>query len=325
VPIPEGLSESDKRALVKPEGWDFFLQPPAVVEVRGDGGRVVGYEPNPVAENLKNLRPGYYKDALAGRTDQEVRTELLNKPGQIRVGKPVWPAFREEVHKASIDLEPIPGHPVLVGQDFGRTPASVFAQVIGGQWRIVDEFWADNMGASAYADAIKPFMATRFPGFQFVIYGDPAGEQLSQADENSPMLMFRAKGLRVIPAPTNDPTIRVNAVDQLMRRMGDGVPAFLVSPRCRLLLAALGGGYQFRRMQVAGEQYSEMPDKNRYSHIADALQYAVVGGGEGKALLTSVGPQHSMQRFGQAVARRPAGQVIPMMGRGRGWQGIKRR
>jgi hypothetical protein len=324
--MPEGLSEDEKRRLVCPAGWEFFVQPPGLIEKRSPDGKVIGYEQNPLAENQSNLNdPRYYENAVGIKSDEEIRTELMNKPGRVRSGRPVWGAFRDDRHVARAELEAMPGHPIIVGQDFGRTPASVFCQVVFGRWRVLGEFWAENMGAAAYADALKPFMATRFPGFQFVIYGDPAGAALSQADENSPLLMFRAKGLRVVPAPTNDPEIRVNAVDQLLRRDdGDGGPAFMISPRCRALIAAMGGGYMLRRMVTAVEQYSEQPVKDRHSHIADALQYAVVGGGEGRALISTVGPQFSQTRFGQTV-RRPAGQVIMPMGRGRGWGGIGRR
>jgi len=38
-------------------------------------------------------------------------------------------------------------------------------------------------------------------------------------------------------------------------------------------------------MQISGaERYEDKPEKNKYSHIHDALQYAMIGGGEGRAL-----------------------------------------
>lgn len=325
-PMPEGLSEDDKRRLQKPPGWEFFVQPPGLLEVRGVDGKVTGYVQNPKAENASNLNdPRYYENAIGIKNEEEIRTELLNKPGRPKSGRPVWAAFRDDRHKAAANIEPVAGHPIIVGQDFGRTPATVFCQVIFGRWRVLAEMWAENTGASAYADLLKPFMATTFPGFNFVMFGDPAGEHLAEAADVSPMLMFRAKGLKILPAPTNDPSIRINAVDQLLRRDdGDGGPAFLVSPRCRALLAAMGGGYMYRRLQVSGEQYSEQPVKDRHSHIADALQYAVIGGGEGRALVSRVGPEHAAHR-GVSVPRRVGGGVIPVMGRGRGWQGIGRR
>jgi hypothetical protein len=44
-------------------------------------------------------------------------------------------------------------------------------------------------------------------------------------------------------------------------------------------------GYHYRRMQVSGEsRYDEKPNKNRYSHPHDALQYLFTGAGEGRRL-----------------------------------------
>ena len=47
------------------------------------------------------------------------------------------------------------------------------------------------------------------------------------------------------------------------------------------------GGYQYKRMEVSGERYADKPDKNMYSHIHDALQYMMLGAGEGRALLNN--------------------------------------
>jgi len=312
--MPAGLPEADRQMLIKPDGWEFHIQPPAVIEVR-EGDRVVGYRPNPGAENLTHLRPGYYQDALGGKTSEEIRTELLNRPGRLRQGKPVWPSFRREVHVARSRLDPMPGVVVTVGQDFGRTPATVFIQVAHGRVRVLHEFWAENMGARAYARLLTEEMATAFPdpGVRFALFGDPTGDDLAQADDISPFMMFRAEGLRIVKASSNDPTVRTGAVDEYLRRMEDGAPALLVSPHCVALIAAMDGGYQYARMQVTGERHSEVPEKGRHSHIADALQYAVLGAGGGRALLTRVGPEHA--RPAGAVARR-----APANGwRGQGW------
>ena len=38
------------------------------------------------------------------------------------------------------------------------------------------------------------------------------------------------------------------------------------------------GGYQYKRVQVSGEaRYKDKPDKNKYSHPADAEQYMALG------------------------------------------------
>jgi hypothetical protein len=318
-PVPAGLAEADKRALLLPEGWEFHIQPPAVLE-RREGDRVVGYDENPAAENRKHLRPGYYREALAGKTDEEVRTELLNRPGRLRRGRPVWASFRRDVHVSKAELEPAPGVPVVVGQDFGRTPATVFVQNVAGRVRVLGEYWAENMGARAYARALKSYMATRFPASVFSLYGDPAGDNLAEADDISPMMMFRAEGLKIVPAPSNDPTVRVGAVDELLRRMEEGAPALIVDgANCPALVAAMDGGYQFARMQVSGERYAEVPLKDRHSHVADALQYAVLALGYGRALLTRVGPEFA----GRGLAARPMRNAASW--RGQGWNRFSRR
>lgn len=317
--MPSGLSDADRRQLECPEGWEFFIQPPAVLEVR-EGDRVVGFEPNPGAENLANLPPGYYRSALGGKTDEEIRTELLNRPGRLRVGKAVWPGFRRDVHVAREALVPVPGHPIYIGQDFGRTPAAVMMQSIMGRVRILDELWAEGMGAREFARHLRQHMAQVYPEFDYVVVGDPAGEHLAEADDISPFLMFRAEGIRIVPAPTNDPTIRVNAVSELLTRMVDGAAALLVSPICRRLISAMDGGYIYRRMNVSGERYAEVPDKNHHSHIADACQYGVLGTGHGRALVTrATGP--GMGHNGGPQLFRGAAPRQAVAWRGRGWGG----
>ena len=41
-----------------------------------------------------------------------------------------------------------------------------------------------------------------------------------------------------------------------------------------------------RRLQVAGaDRYVDKPEKNRYSHVVEAGQYAMIGAGEGYAVV----------------------------------------
>jgi hypothetical protein len=43
-------------------------------------------------------------------------------------------------------------------------------------------------------------------------------------------------------------------------------------------------------MQVSGERYDEKPNKNRFSHVHDALQYMMLGAGEGRNLTVGSKP-----------------------------------
>ena len=58
--------------------------------------------------------------------------------------------------------------------------------------------------------------------------------------------------------------------------------------RCRNLIKGFEGGYQYRRLQVSGERFDDKPDKNHFSHIHDALQYLMLGAGEGRQVMQTV-------------------------------------
>jgi hypothetical protein len=59
--------------------------------------------------------------------------------------------------------------------------------------------------------------------------------------------------------------------------MIEGKPALELSPDCKVLRKGFNGGYRYRRIQNVGdEKYHNIPEKNRFSHIHDALQYAAL-------------------------------------------------
>ncbi|MBU9378715.1 TerL [Burkholderia gladioli] len=264
----------------KPEGWVFITQPGGVIR---DGDRWVV---NPHAENLHNLPPGYYERGLQGKKYDWIKVNLANEYGFVVDGKPVHPDYADSFHCKPFEL--IRGAPIGIGMDFGLTPAAVFAQrkPMGG-WRIRSELVATSMGAKKFAEEIKRHVATLYPGFELqAISGDPAGDQRSQADdEDTPFKILRAAGLEAKPAPTNDTALRYGAVDEALTRIIDGDPGLLVHPDCRQLRKALSGGYCFRRMAVTSERYADKAEKNMYSHVAEALQYLLVGAGEHRHLV----------------------------------------
>ena len=119
------------------------------------------------------------------------------------------------------------------------------------------------------------------------IWGDPAGNARSATDERTCFEIVRkVLNIRCTAAPTNEPTIRREAVAQVLNRMVDGNPGLVLSPHCKVLRKGFSGGYHYRRVRVAGDdRYHDKPDKNAYSHPHDALQYLMCGAGEGRAVL----------------------------------------
>lgn len=269
----------------RPDGFAFFKQPGGVL---WDGRKWVD---NPNAENVANLPPNYYQRQLAGKAEAWIRVYLAAEYAYVGDDRPVFPEFVDSAHVAREPFAAITGLPLRIGVDFGLTPAAVIAQrTASGQWRCIDELCMDDMGIVRFAEALTRLLDDRFPGFpnnQIVGVGDPAGMARSQVDERSALAVLKEHtGIDFRPAPTNAFSLRREAVAGTMNRMIDGQPGLLVSPSCKMLRKALAGAYCFRRIQVGGdERYNDRPDKGPYSHIADALQYAVVGGGEARVVM----------------------------------------
>jgi len=128
-----------------------------------------------------------------------------------------------------------------------------------------------DMGVQRFIRTVlKPLLYERFPGAPILIVVDPAGTQRAQTDERSAVDIIKAEGFKVIPAKTNNVAARVNAVDEYLMRQIDGDSAFLVDPRCTQLKAAMMGGYRYRP-KGDGDI-----DKNKHSHVAEALQYLML-------------------------------------------------
>jgi hypothetical protein len=285
APIPDHISREEALMLIKPETWKFFTQPGGMVANADAEGNVTGYQLNSKAENLKNLTPNYYPDIITGKTKSWIDVYVLNKLGSLNDGKPIYQMFDETVHVAREPILATPGVPILVGLDFGLTPAAAFVQHVRGRWMVLHELVAQDMGIIRFAEVLRTEMAQKFPGAQFVIYGDPAGDYRAQTDERTPFQILRQAGLKAYTAPTNDPALRIEAVATPLNRLVDGQPGFLIDQRCTHLIKGFRGGYQYRRLQVSGgARYEDKPDKNMFSHVHDALQYALCGGGEARAL-----------------------------------------
>lgn len=259
---------------VKPAGWRFFRQPG-------------GLDAN--AENKAHLPGDYYERQVAGKDQDWVKVYVNGEYGFVRDGKPVYPEFKDSLHVKEFEL--IKGSPIYVGIDFGLTPAATFAQKSSmGQWRVFSELATEDMGAVRFAELLMAEMSGRFSGYQFAkVTGDPAGDTRAQTDEVTPFQILRSRGIPANPAATNDFNKRRESVAVACSRLIDGEPGLIVHPQCQLLRKAMAGGYAYKRVQVSGEEkFRDVPDKNHYSHVAESLQYLLVGGGEANALIRRI-------------------------------------
>jgi hypothetical protein len=252
--------------------WEQFLSdPPKNAEVF--------FQPSGLsaeADWIDFLPEGYYDNLAEGKAEDWVDVYINAKFGKSLSGQPVFRAFSIDTHVAENPLNYIKSttHPLIIGMDFGLTPACTISQVdTFGRFLTYSDIISDGMGTLRFVrEKLKPLLANKFPGMPVLIIGDPAGTQRAQTDERSVFDILRQEGFRVIPAKSNSVVARLSAVDSLLTRISDGKPAMLIDPGCKNLINALRGGYRYK-IKTTGD-VDDKPEKNKYSHVADAFQYA---------------------------------------------------
>ena len=252
---------------------------------------------SPEAENLHNLPAGYYERQIeilkrkaqkSGRAKNQLRRQILNEFGASGDGEPVFEEYSDQTHLAPDDIEPVKRLPLILGADAGLTPAVVILQRLpDGRWLVLDELVAEETGVGAvrFGERLGVLLGTpRYVDLRVgEAWADPAGNARASTDEESWMdAISAASGVRFRGVSTNNVLPRLEAVRAPLGRVIDHRPGLLLSRRCRVLRRALVSGYHYRRVSVpgGGERYADVPAKNEYSHVADALQYALLGGGE---------------------------------------------
>ena len=293
VAPPEWMAEEEIAQLVKPKDWAFFSQPGAMTPVKTEG-RILGYSMNAARENQRGIAEEYYQRMIAGKTNGWIDVYVCNHYGTLSDGKPVYPAFDRALHVSPRPLLPFAGHDIYVGIDFGLTPAAVFGQKVRGRWLVLREIVTTDMGMVRFATLLRGVAAQL--GGHLSLWGDPTGDNRVGTDESTPFRVLKQNGFVVRPTATNDPSLRIEAVEGPLTRLVEKQPGILVDPVCKHLIAGFEGGYHYKRLQVSGnERFEDRPNKNRFSHVHDALQYMMLGGGEGRALVNGSEPARSVK------------------------------
>ncbi|MBT9385481.1 hypothetical protein KM176_16525 [Pseudooceanicola sp. CBS1P-1] len=282
IPLPAEMSDDEKLTYQKPADWVFFVQPPGLIEEIKDGKPV--YRRNPKAENQNNLRETYL-EKIQGKPKSWIDRRVLNKVGLHMEGKPVYPTFSEVDHVHPADMDPIRELSIVVGLDFGRDPAAVFLQHANGLWTAHSELIGDNESAQLFAPRVKAHLARWYPGQEVEFWGDPRGADGTQATETTAFDVFLAHGMRVMPATTdNNPELRRSTVEGVLEKR---VGLKLNPTRCPILKRGMAGGYHYAKIKGRPGLYSPRPVKNSYSHVVDAMENGLLGGGEGRALVAN--------------------------------------
>lgn len=262
---------------------------------------------DPAAENLENLPADYYRNKMARQPQWWIDRFIHNKFAASRAGMPVYPEYVDPRHCAPAPLLAIKGVPLRLGIDAGGQPAAVALQRPLQQWRQLRELVSEpGTGARRFSGDLNRMLKEHFDGLEredIEAFVDPSafyGADKVAGEDDWVRIVRNETGLQIRAAPTNKGLPRREVVRTALTRTVDGgAPGFLLSPACRVTRKGFNSGYRLRRVQVPGEpRFTELPEKNEYSHPHDALQYALLGGDEYAAVM-------GRKRAAAAIAGRP--------------------
>lgn len=273
--------------ITKPEGWEFYRQPGGLYrEMRvvrpatEDEAALVEWTgrwlPNFDAENLSNLPDGYYIKGMQGKSTDWIAVNLANEYGTVHTGKPVYKEQWNSTLHVSDQISLVKDWPIVVGLDFGLTPAAIIGQETPqGNINILEEIIGEGMGVQQFTEnLLLPALRANYKGCEWNFVGDPAGEKRSETDESTVFKTLDELGISCEPANTNDIHMRLEAVRYFLQTLRNGRAGYQVHPRCKRLIKGFNGGYQYVRIQAPGsEKYHSKPNKDKYSHPHDANQY----------------------------------------------------
>lgn len=257
---------------------------------------------NPWMENLVALSKvdaganplgprSYYGRALAGKTVEEIQSYLQGVYTFVIDGRRVVPQYNPQVH--GVDHIPVlEDEPIYIGADIGggtlQPSALLFQKHPKGLYLAHREVVCFDMGLNRWATQVKEALVKHFPrhverGLVGTGWGDPAGNKRDEIFETRSFdALRRDHGIKLEPAPSQDPKMRIAALSGPCERMIDGKPGILVNKQgCPMFHKGLMGAWHYKRLQVTGEErYSDVPSKNDVSHVCDGGGYGFLGAGE---------------------------------------------
>lgn len=271
-----------KFMLEPPPDWQIFIQPSGM-SAEAENLEWLTQTPETLKMAVGNpLRKAqgrtYYERFIRSNSPDWCKRYVHAQFGDDPSGAAVFrETFKSNWHVVD-DLEPVNQYPLLMGLDFGRDPCAVICQPDHkGRLLVLEEIIAEDIGLELQLQRkIKPvLLSERYITRPVIIVADPAGTQRSTLYEETSFDLIKREGLHAHPAPTNNIEKRIRAVESWLLGSRDSGPALLIDrERCPTLIRALSGGYRYGKTRNG--QRKLVPDKNEYSHVMDAFQYACV-------------------------------------------------
>ena len=190
--------------------------------------------------------------------------------------------YNEILHISLEEFWPVKNTPIFVGIATEQTThCAVFAQLSRhGQLRIIEEVIERNMGVSQFGKSVLiPLLRSKYKGSPHTLISFRDRTTSTRATDTEGRLLLdemEEAGLDIESVSSDLQPRRMEAVRWYFGQLTGGLPAISISPACKVIHDGLGGGYQFRQLEIQGGddiRYSPEPEKNQYVLPHLALQY----------------------------------------------------
>jgi len=194
----------------------------------------------------------------------------------IYEGKRVYPTYSRDRHCMTGSIYALKRARLVSGWDGGPTDVNLAWSLAivdpeGPRVRFIDEYHADDGDAMDFFQVVSARLKLewfKLGGFSLHV-SDQACFTKSNIEKSSLADMARKFGFSFIPGEISF-VKRRSGVETLLKQYD----AFKVHERCVLIDEALGGGYVYPKvMGGVGGMYKETPLKNKFSHIANTIEY----------------------------------------------------
>lgn len=193
-------------------------------------------------------------------------------------GLSVFADWDISVHGVKGAITPHIGLPLLLGVDFGLTPAVIVCQLQEETLCCIKEYTAINMGAQRFFQWLTPQLKVDFPKWldhakDYLVFIDPSGQFRKDTDEGTCAKVIDSFGFKkIIPGPVSWEE-RKDSVDYwLTRRTNHGMGIQVSIPYCPIFVRGFQGGYRYDDSVLDIEPNKLRPKKDIHSHVQDAFQ-----------------------------------------------------
>lgn len=212
----------------------------------------------------------------------------FGKDWVVYEGKPVYQDYDDDFHKLVGAIVAPRRARLISGWDGGPNDVNLawclglcFPYENAVIW--IDEYTVDDGDIPTFVDVVASRIQlewAKLGGFSLHVADNSVFTDTKVVKGGKSMAdVMRAQGMAPIPGEISYGKRR-SAVSIMMKQLykhndGNVVPKWRVHERCTFLREAMRGGYAYPRvMGGIGGEYRPAPMKNKFSHIANAMEYA---------------------------------------------------